>query len=916
MGRNVALALAILCTLAACRQPQPVPVSEPPPSVATPVPSAALTPVPPPNPTPADPAPVGNGFSLCVSGNAQAAPGCGTPAPSPTPTPVPTTAPTQGPVAACAAPSSPYPAPDTQCANGVILSGYEFALQGAGACAYVTPFQTAWSDFEFATHDYGTLRGCAGSNNFFNNYLSMTQYSGISGASLTYYTQRAFEGAANNEAVFYHYADPAKLSAAPLSASSCLVAFQSDYFDTGGDSYVIYDAANNAPLTTLTSTAANQELTFTDARSGTHYYYVDYVPVNTSISANIASGQQTVTPASASAAGTVWYNMYLLICSGNVGNPAGCGADKEVVKANNVNSVSAPTTFSANFANAHTCPCLVYAEVPYGGLDPMDGVRTNDSGTMPNIPHAGLNAYYPGTRLGSVANANGTTAPSCTTAAPSATPVLSAYYAAPSPNPLPPSWTSNSNPPATGTAVAPKVTVYQTATAQAAPTAYYCYENYCNSWTNLASQAWSSASTGFANTNSWALTAGTIPTALNRYGYAQPMIFEVCAGAAQPPWPTNNCTPPFVGQQSENERVSFTLGQTNGRLKAMCSPAARKATADETDAVYGTGEDSRWATTFGLLQTPARSNKVLTRADDYGTIGSSLAAAIADTTSGDPYLPNNDDDANCQFIISVENFANDEAANGWFSMTHVGIANTPAQMKQIIANSAQLIDIVDGFLYTNNGASNCGATMGKCFYDQIDVPVAEVMNGIGSIVHPRQETTLPGIFTQRYNAFAIYLVIKDDAIEDGHQRMSFRDVYTGYTGTGGGGCNAGCLDPIYYVPIGHALAPQAGAVGPCGDTYSTSCNFGASVGDWNAADGMYERHFTHGDVYFCPPSGGLNQTNCNGKVITLPQAEYLLNASTAVYDNASPGARVYSASPQTTFTAAVNTGYIFMISKS
>lgn len=825
------------------------------------------------------------------------------------PTPTPSPIPAQRATLDCAPPVSPYANPDAQCGNGVILSAYEFTAQGTNSCTWGNPYFTAASQVEFLNSDYTTLNSCASSFNFMNTYLSMTDYWGGSGASLPSYSQRVFEGQASDEPVLYHYADPARLSATPVSSTSCLVSWGTDYFDTAGNGqYILYNAATNAKITSATGGGANTTMSFLHSTTGTNYYYVNYVAVNTTIASNIASGQQTVTPASGT---NLWWNTYVLVCNGNAGNPAGCGSDAEVVRVNNVNSTTAPTTFSATFTNAHTCPCLVYAEVPYSSIDPLDGISSVNSATMPNVPYIGYNGFYPGTRLGTTANGQGFTAPSCTTAAPGSTAVLSGYNAAPSPNPVPPSILGDTATPAPGTAVSPNLSVLETTTSQLAPVAFYCYSNYCQSWTQVASQSWTQSSTAYASTTKWSLTAGTVSSISgNSFGYPTPMVFEVCASGSVPPWPSHNCTPPFVGTQSENERMAKGEGHHDtGRWKATCSPRAMQEQTDESDGVFGVGNDPQWGIGQGLLTSPPRTVNEMVRADDYGSMPSAVDVPIANTTSGDPFIPNGSNDTFCQYTQAIEVFGNREAAGGWREFTHVGIVETPQAMKNIIANSSQLVDIVDGFVYTANGTLNA-SSMGTAWYNQAGTPLAEVMNGISSVVHPRQDTTVPNIFSQRYNAFALYLIIKDDQNRDGHQRMSFRDVYSGNVTSNGGGCTAGCLDPIYYVPLGHPLTAQSSSIGPCGDVFTSGCSFAASSGDWNATDGMYERHFVHGDVYYCPPTGGLNQTNCNGKVITLPAPESLLGASTGNIDNAQSGTRQWSA-PMSSFTAASNTGYIF-----
>lgn len=872
-------------------------------------------------------------------------------------------APTQGTVAVCTnPPATPFADPQTACGNGVAVSGIEFGTYPtASTCGILGSFGNSNSHLEINNATvYTNFNNCANlTRTYTTNYVSATIYNGSS-ASGDFFQ---FRGAVNNNPEFYSPSDKAHLSCAPLSTSSILVTFLPSFFDSAGTgSYVLYNASTNSAIATIAGTGVADPVTTADPETSATSYYVNYVAVETTLTANVSTGQQTVTPTSTV---NMSIDMYLLICNGNAGNPAGCGSDKEVVRVNYISAKnSSSASIAAVFAHSHTCssgtPCLVYAEVPYSSIDPLDGFsNAGDSGTMPNVPYAGFNSYYPGTRLGTTANAYGFKAPTCTPAAPGSTPVLSGYEASPSPQIRAPTATGGGqSTPAPGPtpSASPGLTVFETATTQTTPDPYYCYGSNAGNcaWTLFSPACtWTKTSTSFASTTEWTTTSGCWLQADGDRGYAA--AFEICQSGVTPPWPTDNCTPPFFGTQSEDERFSWLASSkslNNFRWLAPCNPRSEVAIVNQGNASYATGADPLWPNHAPTLYytSPVRaapsSPPAWTRFDDYApeSVERATGSGIELNPTLDPFIPTDADDLKCvsQYgPISNLNLENASVDQAWGAMISYRFdLNQPSAVTTILNNSTNIepATYADNFIIGGTGGTNCPSG-GMCWYSEVDSPMKfaqagykvdlhAINNGNGCTPGPACVTA---VMQERYNAFTMYLIIKDDPVVDGHWNISWKDAQTGCAdidvggscaGDASLGCAAGCMDPIFYVPIGSPLTAEPADIGPCGATWSSSCSYASSVGLWNATDGMYERCFTHGCAYYCPMIfGGTGQTDCNGNTVNLPTGNgcssyYLLEPSTDYIDDTTAGMRQYAATAVTSFVGARNTGAIYMCSKS
>jgi len=308
---------------------------------------------------------------------------------------------------------------------------------------------------------------------------------------------------------------------------------------------------------------------------------------------------------------------------------------------------------------------------------------------------------------------------------------------------------------------------------------------------------------------------------------------------------------------------------------------------------------------------------------------------VDNSTGGSNYLLNSTNDALCTRQYALMHDNDFENSGGWRGYNHAS-RMVGTDVEAVTAHGNAFLIMNDSFMYA---ASNNAPSLSDAIYANFNLTVLAAFGGMAGVVHPVEKADEQAAAWQaRLNAFAFYVVFKDDPVQDsatdhGNTLQSFRDINSGGTvGNTTQFCTQGCLDPIYYVPIGKALAAAGSSIGPCGDNSGglASCNFGVSSGLWDATDGVWRRHYTHGEAFYCPATTGqTGQVNCAAHAITLDGCEYqLLNSSTnapmsgtgsalgGYIDQATPQTRQYNASCVTTFTPSNGVGYIFMLSKS
>lgn len=660
--------------------------------------------------------------------------------------------------------------------------------------------------------------------------------------------------------------------------------WESNYFGSYG--YKLYNAINDAPIATL----AGNTTTYTETglTNGVPVYrYLDVVAVDVIVTTNIAAGSNvTITPVAANSPFTkgpgsntttpVMSNIQihngLELCNNGITPsypiPSGCD---EVIP----NTINSTNFVVDSVANNHTCssasPCRLYAEKAFSSINTLDNLYSDDHSLhMANSTDA--NEF--GKRLSNIANQNGVTAPSAIpTSSPGTTVTGQKVSFSTNPRPGFTFVTPLGGVVYTAGSVNATITVNITGpTANTVPVFQYFRHAVTGSTSLSAPETWTtptltpSSQTISGNIHTWTATF-SLGTPSNAFLY--PFQFRVCDSSSIV------CTYPFVGQQSENERVEgddYSCSTYQCRMFIPSSPTFLN------DISY------LWDKQPGLSYSPPGANvNDEIRLDDGGPWVYTYGPFSYVTT---PYVMQDNKIVNyglgqqvyANSIVAGPSFTNHENSVGKRAqIEEIDQAGTIAGQQYVVSQGLKS-DLYDSFFWSFGSLS--WQDFGT-FYTKVDKMNVDLVNNVDLDVNPVEQGRT-GWANFRYDNFALYLL--EWAPTESFRGQPDMHQY-----------------PEYYIPIGYptnnlpsSLISPACDANPTG----TSCDLAVSAGEWDASHQMFHRPFQQGDVWVCPPMAhlgnpaGYHQTACSA--VTYGQNVYLLNINTANTTINNAGTRSYT----------------------
>jgi len=381
-------------------------------------------------------------------------------------------------------------------------------------------------------------------------------------------------------------------------------------------------------------------------------------------------------------------------------------------------------------------------------------------------------------------------------------------------------------------------------------------------------------------------------------------IFELCGGTGTPP----SCTDPYSLYVNNRTGMPATVGDYNTNAMQACAP---QKVADQNFATRD----------FLFGPNPTFTSPAYATATDeveYAEFENQWSAFNGDIYGGlynqDPNLWSNSQMFWCSYYQSAESLTNGAhdiglywGAQGFGAMVSVGVGDDSNAHQTLIGPGYASIEYDTVYLigtqgtyqnlpiwYANSNMVSWLVREGDMVYDDISGIKAE---SFPISATPDQDSAL------MYYAFELYLL--------GHPGI--------YSWFGGDRSNSSTQVQwsFYYLPIGFQL-DDPNTIGPqdqCWAAAPADCDFTTSGGLWNSVDQMFERHFTNGAVYACPPinsnnaGSGVFQATCGPIVggsptsLAFPQTEWLVIPPSTDLDATSPQPQV-----STTLTSAVSAG--------